>query len=38
VMAVSSADIGGQTKTPRELDLARRVSRISKHPTEDAQN
>src|SRR3989442_15768543 len=42
-MAVSSADIGGQmntgrqTKTPRELDLARRVSRTSKHPTEDAQ-
>jgi hypothetical protein len=36
-MAVSSANIGGQTKTPRELDLARRVSRTSKHPTEDAR-
>ncbi len=38
VMAVSSADIGGQTKTPRELDLARRVAQTSKHATEAAQN
>src|SRR5207247_2651118 len=38
VMAVSSADIGGQTKTPRELGLARRVAQTSKHATEAAQN
>src|SRR5437773_8378483 len=37
VMAVSSADIGGQTKTPRELGLARRVAQTSKHATEAAQ-
>src|SRR5438128_11967112 len=29
---------GGQTKTPRELDLARRVAQTSKHATEAAQN
>jgi|SRR5437773_9353281 len=39
-----ASDIGGQTKTsrqtktPREPDLARRGSHISKPPTEDAQN
>src|SRR5439155_450317 len=38
VMAEYPPAIGGQTKTPRELDLARRVFRISKHCTDDGQN
>src|SRR2546425_1754075 len=37
-MAEYPPTIGGQTKTPRELDLARRVFRISKHCTDDGQN
>src|SRR5437899_9418665 len=37
-MAEYPPAIGGQTKTPRELDLARRVFRISKHCTDDGQN
>jgi Fatty acid desaturase len=37
-MAVSSAGIGGQIKTPRKLEVARRGSRISKYRTEATQD